>query len=90
LSPLNDVEPTEANRERSEDEMFYLEATIPELAQAAFKLAEAQALTTSGKVFKVSNGKLVELYADGSTRVLKEIAPSMPVIPGTKRYRKVS
>lgn len=81
---------TEPKRELSEEEMLYLEAMIPELAQAAFKLAEAQALTTSGKVVKVANGKLIELYADGSTRVLKEIAPPMPLIPGTKRYRKVS
>lgn len=81
---------TEPKRELSEEEMLYLEAMIPELAQAAFKLAEAKALTTSGKVVKVANGKLIELYADGSTRVLKDIAPPLSVIPGTKRYRKVS
>jgi len=80
---------TEQKRELSEEEMLYVETIIPELAQAAFKLAEAQALTTSGKVVKVANGKLIELYADGSTHVLKEIAPPMRVIPGTKRYRKV-
>ena len=80
---------TEQKRELSEAEMLYVEAIIPELAQAAFKLAEAQALTTSGKVVKVASGKLIELYADGSTHVLKEIAPPMRVIPGTKRYRKV-
>ena len=81
---------TEPKRELSEEEMLYLEAMIPELAESAFKLAEAKALTTSGKVVKVANGKLIELYADGSSRVLKEIAPRMPVVPGAKRYRTVS
>lgn len=37
--------------------MLYLEAMIPELAAAAFKLAEAEALTTSGIVVKAVNGK---------------------------------
>lgn len=81
---------TEPKRELSEAEMLYLEAMIPELAQSAFKLARAQALTIRGKVVKAVNGKVIELYADGSTRVLKEIEPPMPVQPGTKRYRKVS
>lgn len=81
---------TVPKRELSEAEMLYLEAMIPELAQSAFKLAQAQALTTRGKVVKAVNGKVIELYADGSTRVLKEIEPPMPVTPGTKRYRKVS
>jgi hypothetical protein len=79
---------TEPKRELSEEEMLYLEAMIPELAAAAFKLAEAEALTISGKVVKVVNGKVIELYADGSTRVLKEIEPPMRVVPGTKRYRR--
>jgi len=77
-------------RELSEAEMVYLEAKIPELAALAFKLAEFEALTTRGKVVKAVNGKVIELYADGSTRVLKEIEPPMPIKPGTKRYRKAS
>ena len=81
---------TEPKRVLTEQEMLYLEEMIPELAAAAFRLAEAEALMTSGKVVKAVNGKVIELYADGSTRVLKEIEPPMPVIPGTKRYRKVS
>ena len=81
---------TEPKRELSEEEMLYLEAMIPELAESAFKLAQAKALTTRGKVVKAVDGKLIELYADGSTRVLKEIAPPMSVAPGAKRYRKVS
>jgi len=80
---------TEPTRELSEAEMLYLEAMIPELARSASKLAQAQALTTRGKVVKAVNGKVIELYADGTTRVLKEIEPPMPVTPGTKRYRKV-
>lgn len=80
----------EQKRALSEAEMLYLEAMIPELAAAAFKLAEAEALTISGKVVKAVNGKVIEQYADGSIRVLKEIEPPMRVIAGTKRYRQGS
>lgn len=69
----------------SEEAMQCLERSIPELAERAFQRAYQLALSSEGKVLEAVNGKLVETYADGSQRVIKNLRQPIPVIPGTKR-----
>ena len=69
----------------SEELMQCLERCIPELASAAFRRAYQLALTSEGKVLEAVNGKLVETYADGSQRVIKNLRQPIPVIPGSNR-----
>ncbi len=73
----------------SEEVLESLETRIPQLAQAAFSQAHLKALAHSGKVLQVSDGRLVELSAEGSVRVIKSVGPSFKVQAGTKRVRKV-
>lgn len=69
----------------SEEAMQCLERCIPELAGSAFRRAYQLALRSEGKVLEAVNGKLVETYADGSQRVIKNLRQPIPVIPGAKR-----
>lgn len=68
----------------TEESMTFLEAGIPKLAEGAFRQAYYQALTTSGKVMRAVNGKLVETYADGSETVIRAIQPPLKVTAGAK------
>ena len=63
----------------SEKALESLEASIPEMAQAAFSQAHLNALAVSGKVLQASNGQLVELSAEGSVRFIKAIEPPFRV-----------
>lgn len=65
-----------------------LEATIPELASGAIKQAYAQALTMHGRVIEAVNGQLLEITAEGHTRLLRTIAPPTQVEVGLKRVRR--
>jgi hypothetical protein len=64
------------------------EARIPELAVQAVRQARQQALKTSGKVVETFNGQLVETFADGHRRVLRDLPPPIPVQPGTVLKRR--
>ena len=55
-----------------------------ELAQGAFQRAYYEALTTSGKVMRAVDGKLVETYADGTETVIRSIHSPIKVTLGTK------
>jgi hypothetical protein len=68
----------------TEESMQVLEAGIPELAQVAFQRAYYEALTTSGKVMRAINGKLVETYADGTETVIRTIHSPIEVPIGAK------
>lgn len=74
----------------SEKAQESLESRIPQMAQAAFSQAHLKALAVSGKVLQVSGGRLVELSAEGSVRVIKSVEPSFRVQAGIKRIRKVT
>jgi hypothetical protein len=74
----------------SEKALEYLETRIPQMAQAAFSQAHLKALAVSGKVLQVSGGRLVELSAEGSVRVIKSVEPPLRVQTGVKRIRKVT
>lgn len=70
--------------------MQLADAQIPELAGSAVKRAYYRALTISGTVVEAVDGKLVETSIEGSRRVLGDLPPSTPVIPGSKRVRSRS
>lgn len=71
----------------SEESMLRMEASIPELASNALKLAYLQALTTSGKVIEARKGQLIETTAEGAVRVIRSIAKPTAVRLGEKRVR---
>jgi hypothetical protein len=71
----------------SEESMQHMEARIPELAGTAVRRAYLQALTTTGKVVEARNGQLIETTADGSVRIMRNIAKPIAVTIGTKRTR---
>jgi hypothetical protein len=52
-----------------------LEATIPKLAEAAFHRAYKDALESGFSVYVARDGKVVEVFPDGSTRDVKSIDP---------------
>lgn len=75
----------------TEASMQRMEAHIPELAASAVRQAYYQALTTSGKVLQARKGQLVEISAEGTVRVIRNIAQPTAVTLGTRRtlVRKV-
>ena len=68
----------------SEKELDYLEEHIPELAEAAFKQAYWAALASGSSVLMSENGNLVEVFPDGTRKIIKPLPPSTPVTPGQK------
>lgn len=70
-----------------EEELDYLEAQIPELAEIAFKQAYWQALASGNKVLEAQEGSLVEVSPDGTRKIIKPLSPRLTVKPGQKRHR---
>ena len=68
----------------NEKELDYLEAHIPELAAVAFKQAYWAALAFGSSVLMNENDQLVEIFPDGSRKVIKPLPPGIPVTPGQK------
>ncbi|HEX4839079.1 MAG TPA: hypothetical protein VFU89_01405 [Rhabdochlamydiaceae bacterium] len=68
----------------SEKELDYLEEHIPELAEVAFKQAYWAALASGSSVLVRENGNLVEVFPDGTRKVIKPFPPSTPVAIGQK------
>lgn len=68
----------------SEQELDYLEAHIPELAEVAFKQAYWAALATGSSVLMSENGNLVEIFPNGTRKIIKQLPPPMKVTRGQK------
>jgi len=68
----------------NEKELDYLEAHIPELAEVAFKQAYWAALATGSSVLISENDNLVEVFPDGTKKVIKALAPGTRVVLGEK------
>ncbi len=59
----------------SEESMLFLEENIPILADAALKQAYWQALATGSSVLICEDGALVEMFPNGTRKVLKQLEP---------------
>ena len=70
----------------NEASMQFLQDHIPELADVAFKQAYWQALANGKSVLKVEQGEIIEIFPDGSHKVIKQITPLIPV-PLTNKKR---
>lgn len=62
--------------------MTFLEEHIPELAEVAFKQAYWSALASGSTVLVSENGNLVEVYPDGTRKIIKQLPKHIPVDPG--------
>jgi hypothetical protein len=68
----------------TEESMRFLEEHIPDLADAALKQAYWQALATGSSVLVSEEGELVEIFPDGTRKVLKQLEPQTDVILGQR------
>lgn len=67
-----------------EKTISYLEESIPELAEAAVTQAYWQALAAGHSVLKAENGMLIEVYPDGTRRIIKKLSSPIPVEKGSR------
>ena len=68
----------------NERAISFLEEHIPELVDLAIKQAYWNALASGNSVLESENGFLVEVYPDGTRKVIKQLPPSTPVPKGQK------
>ncbi len=68
----------------TEKALRFLEDHIPELADAAIKQAYWRALASGYKVLASEGGNLVEVYPDGTRKIIKALLPSTPVTLGQR------
>ena len=70
----------------SEKEMQFLEEQIPELADVAFKQAYLNALASGHSVleYNYEDGTIVEVFPDGTRKLVKQIEKATAVTPGLK------
>lgn len=73
--------------ELTEEAMCFLEEHIPELAAAAITQAYWSALASGSTVLEADNGMLVEVYPDGTRKIIKPLPPRIKVTPGQKFKR---
>ena len=66
----------------SEESLDYLEAHIPELADAAIKQAYWAALASGSSVIEVREDALVEVFPDGTYKTIKQLPPQTRVATG--------
>jgi hypothetical protein len=62
----------------------YLEQFIPELAAIATREAYLQALMSGQSVLIADNGQLVEVFPNGTRKVIKKLEPTTKIPVGTK------
>jgi hypothetical protein len=68
----------------TEESMRFLEEHIPDLADAAVKQAYWQALATGSSVLVSEEGALIEIFPDGTRKVLKQLEPQTAVTSGQR------
>jgi len=73
------------NNQLSEQSIRYLEEHIPDLAEAAFKQAYWQALADGSSVLEVDDNAIVEVFPDGTRKIIKQIGAAISVTPGQRR-----
>lgn len=62
--------------------MRFLEDQVPELAEAAVKLAYWKSLAFGNSVLECKNDSLIRMNPDGTEEFIKKLPPSSPVTPG--------
>ena len=62
----------------------YLEQFIPELAALATRQAYLQALASGQSVLIAENGQLIEIFPNGTKKLIKEIEHRKTAIVGNK------
>jgi hypothetical protein len=67
-----------------ESSIEYLEEQIPALAQAAVTKAYWETLASGQSVLETADGKIYEVFPDGTRRLVKEIEPAINVPYGKK------
>lgn len=68
----------------TEESMRFLEEHIPDLADAAVKQAYWQALATGSSVLVFEDGELVEIFPDGTRKMVKHLEPQTSVLVGQR------
>jgi hypothetical protein len=66
-----------------EKEIEILENGFPSVAGSAFAAARERALSAGHNILESENGRLYEVFPDGSRTLVKKIAPPKSVVPGT-------
>ena len=74
-------EPLRTEQDASEE---LVDALIPLLAQQAWARAYQDAMAHSGKVLCAINGQLIEKYADGTQRFIRQLPAPVKVTLGRK------
>ena len=69
----------------TEESMRFLEEQIPELAEAAVRLAYWNALNAGYSVVEYEDGALVEVFPDGTRKMIKRLPAQFEATPG-QRY----
>ena len=67
---------------KNEKTMRFLEEHMPELAEAAVRLAYWRTLAFGNSVIEYKNGDLVKIHPDGTEEFIKKLPLSIPVTPG--------
>ena len=62
----------------------FLETQIPALAKSAVTAAYWNALASGQSVLETDDGAIYEVFPDGTRRLVKKIAPPVPVAYGQK------
>lgn len=68
----------------TEKEIQNLEEQFPYLAESTLRKTYFEVLSSGNSVLVAENGELVEIFPDGSRKVIEQIEPDIFVKKGTK------
>jgi hypothetical protein len=68
----------------NEEVITYLEAHIPDMVNGATKQAYWQTLASGDSVLVSEDGHLVEVFPDGTRKIIKKIDALIPIEAGKK------
>lgn len=70
--------------DQQEQAIRYLEEHIPDLAEVAITQAYWQALASGSSVLERENDSLVEVFPDGSRKIIRSLSPQTPTQIGQR------
>ncbi len=70
--------------ELKEEVIKYLESHIPEMVDGATRQAYWQTLASGDSVLVTDNGHIVEVFPDGTRKIVKKIEPLIAIEIGKK------